>query len=112
MLNDLTPGQDYAVKFLTSNGLRFISTPRQLANGNLSFHDPQTDMAWQISSTGYLRKFWNYSRPIDRKHLHPGEGPQWQMIYNHSRGQKIPDDEYMDLAEKISEFVRKSRLKK
>ena len=37
MANDLTPGQDYAVKFLTSKGFKLTSSPIQLKREEIGY---------------------------------------------------------------------------
>lgn len=37
MSNDLTSGQDYAVKFLKSLGLKLVSTNKDLKRGGFNF---------------------------------------------------------------------------
>jgi hypothetical protein len=39
-------------------GLDFISTPRQVENGTLMWHDPETDVKYAIYETGYIRRFF------------------------------------------------------
>ncbi|NMC59304.1 MAG: hypothetical protein GYA51_07985 [Candidatus Methanofastidiosa archaeon] len=107
----LSKGQKYAVDFLKSIGLHHISTPLQLKRGTLIFLDPKNNTEWQISGTGYLRK-----RDLNKKSW---AGPEWQMIYSHfppqyeQGGKKfLQDDEYMDMAEKLSEKIRGARARK
>lgn len=108
----LSKGKKYAVDFLKSVGLLHISTPLQLKRGTLIFLDPKNNVEWQISGTGYLRK-----RNLNKKGVYLG--PEWQMIYSHfppqyqQGGKKfLQDDEYMDMAEKLSEKIRGDRARK
>jgi len=108
----LSKGKKYAVDFLKSIGLLHISTPLQLKRGTLIFLDSKNNVEWQISGTGYLRK-----RDLNRKGAYLG--PEWQMIYSHfppqyqQGGKKfLQDDEYMDMAEKLSEKIRGARARK
>jgi len=109
----LSKGKKYAVDFLKSLGLQHISTPLQLKRGTLIFLDSKNNVEWQISGTGYLRK-----RDLNKKPSYYGGGPEWQMIYSHfppqyqQGGKKfLQDDEYMDMAEKLSEKIRGARSK-
>jgi len=107
----ISKGKKYAVDFLKTLGLQHISTPLQLKRGTLIFLDPKNNVEWQISGTGYLRK-----RNLNKKGAYLG--PEWQMIYSHfppqyqQGGKKfLQDDEYMDMAEKLSEKIRGARAR-
>jgi hypothetical protein len=91
----LTSGQDYAVKFLAAKGFKFISTPRQIERGNLIFTAPDGDNWAIFRNSGYVRK------------AAPG-ADRWQVVHRelkaqHEGGGAITDDQYMDLAEMISQ---------
>lgn len=116
-------GKEYAIKFLTSLGLENVTSKAQEKKGTLEFYDKKTDTKWQIASSGYLRKLNNYSQYLKtlanaKKQGWGSHVPQgWQMIYSHFpakwRNQnvvnKLSDDEYMDMAEIISEKIRNYR---
>jgi hypothetical protein len=120
---EANPGREYAIKFLTSLGLEHVSSPIQLKKGTLEFYDKNTDTKWQISGTGYLRKLNDYTKYLGlvarSKRQGWGYPPQaWQMVYSHFPPQHtmgetskrfLADDEYMDMAEMISEKVRSYR---
>jgi len=91
MSNDLTPGQDYAVKFLTSKGFKLISSPIQLKRGNLVFDDPLGNKWGIFKNGGYIRK---QTPKADR----------WGVVFRLSGAgaSQMDDDQYMDLAEMIS----------
>jgi len=91
MSNDLTPGQDYAVKFLTSKGFKLISSPVQLKRGNLVFDDPLGNKWGIFKNGGYIRK---QTPKADR----------WGVVFRQSGAgaSQMDDDQYMDLAEMIS----------
>ncbi|NMC59305.1 MAG: hypothetical protein GYA51_07990 [Candidatus Methanofastidiosa archaeon] len=56
MSNDLTPGQDYAVKFLKSLGLKLVSTNKDLKRGDLIFEDPFSCLWGIYKRGGIVRK--------------------------------------------------------
>jgi len=91
MSNNLTPGQDYAVKFLTAKGFKLESSPIQLKRGNLVFADPLGNKWGIFKNGGYIRK------------QTPG-ADRWGVVYSqtHAGSSELADDEYMDLAEMIS----------
>jgi len=113
---ELTPGQKYAVEFLKSKGLMLISTPRQIKQGTLQFSTPDKQ-EWLITNTGYIRKRdWKKETYAMRMGYH--DQPQWNVLYSHfgpqyQHGGKqiISDDEYMDLAEKLSEKFGRGKTK-
>ncbi len=37
-------------------GLTFISTTRQIENGTLMFHDPETNVQYSLHESGYIRR--------------------------------------------------------
>jgi len=120
---NLSSGQKYAVDFLTSLRLENVTSPFQLKKGSLEFYDASTDTKWQISGSGYLRKLNNYTQYLKTLERAKKQGwgshvPQaWQMVYSHFspkwRNQnvvnKLADDEYMDMAEMLSEKIRSYR---
>lgn len=91
MSNNLTPGQDYAIKFLTSKGFKLTSSPVQLKRGNLIFDDSIGNKWGIFKNGGYVRK---QTPRADR----------WGVVYRQSdaAGSQLQDDEYMDLAEIIA----------
>lgn len=91
---EMTPGQKYAVNFLKVHGLDFISTPRQLKNGNLVFKDKEGKLWGIFKYGGYLRK---------------NNGSRWGVLYRMEQGRNIDDDEYMELAEMLINKIKKQQ---
>lgn len=94
MSNDLTSGQDYAVKFLKSLGLKLVSTNKDLKRGDLIFDDP-FGCLWGIYKRGGIVRKQSYSYNL----------AQWgynTILHRESRNSPIDDDQYMDLAEILS----------
>jgi hypothetical protein len=57
---------------LTSMGLNLISTPRQIENGTLMYHDPYTKTIYALYESGYIRRLvpsfaWGSSQTIGNK---------------------------------------------
>lgn len=57
---------------LTSMGLKLISTPRQIENGTLMYHDPYTKVIYALYESGYIRRLipsfgWGTSQTIGGK---------------------------------------------
>jgi hypothetical protein len=44
------------VRVAETLGLEFISTPRQVQNGTLSFYDPQGKCTYSLYESGYVRR--------------------------------------------------------
>lgn len=108
-LRELTPGQKYAVNLLEPMGLNLVSNEKQLKNGTLVF-TAGDEIYWGIFKTGYVRK-------LDKSDPPMFGAARWQIVYydkdNTSGITEIDDDsEYMELAQILSEKIRKARNKK
>lgn len=104
----LTPGQKYAVDYLTSKGLKFVSDERQLRRGTLMFKDPN-----DIWNDNEYKNPWNRKvTPISFRHwalyktgyVRTGDGETMSVRGRIKPPQReeegfIDDDEYMELAE-------------
>ncbi len=110
---NLTPAQEYAVKLMQTIDIKLISSPLQLKKGTLIFKDDETDIQWQISKRGYLRKL----SPLPKNTPWRYES-QWQVVYQTFPGsydgkiQYIDEEQYKELAKLLYEKIRKSKNKK
>ena len=83
------------------NGLKLISTSKQLERGHLIFKDDMGQL-WGIFSTGYVRKWYG--------------SHGWQVVFRSRAPQyeqkgTIDDEDYIELARILSEKIRKAQSK-
>jgi len=110
---ELTQGQQYAVDYLKSQGLEFISTPSNIKRGTLMFKVKDKNEYWGLYKTGYIRKgdkghHGYYGHPPNPKTIRMGVIHKIRPPQYEEQG-FIDDDEYMELAHIASQKISRAR---